>query len=130
MAATGNWKWKAQTHIVMKITGTAPPRPHTQISDASCLREGCHTTSGLSEKNVTFKGVKFSHRAHLGELRRGKKLKCVGCHSQIVQGQHLTVTESTCFICHFYEREKNPEMAACETCHVQTKAKIFIALRR
>ena len=119
-------KWKAQMHVWMKITGTAPPRPHTQISDASCLREGCHSIGDLSEKTISFKGVQFSHRSHLGELRRGKKLRCVTCHSQIVQGAHLTVTESTCFLCHFMKRDEHPEMAECQLCHVKTKAKIFI----
>ena len=119
-------KWKAQTHVVMKITGTAPPRPHTVISDASCLREGCHSTQELKEGNVNFKGVAFSHKTHLSDLRRGKKLKCVSCHSQIVQGEHLTVTETTCFNCHFYDKENHPEIADCQTCHTGSKAKIFI----
>lgn len=119
-------KWKAQMHLWMKLTGTAPPRPHTQISDASCLREGCHNTGDLAEKTLTFKGVRFSHGSHLGELRRGKKLRCVTCHSQIVQGEHLTVTESTCFVCHFMNREEHPEMADCQLCHTQLRAKVFI----
>lgn len=121
-------KWKAQLHVVMKITGTAPPRPHTQISDASCLREdeGCHSTENLAETDIVFKGVSFSHDTHLSELRRGKKLKCVSCHSQIVQGEHLTVTETTCFTCHFYEKAERPELGDCQLCHAQTKAKIYI----
>ena len=36
-------KWQAQTHVVYKITGKEPSRSHTQISDESCLREGCHS---------------------------------------------------------------------------------------
>jgi len=119
-------KWKAQTHVVMQITGTAPPRPHTEISDASCLREGCHSTQDLRKSKITYKGVGFSHDTHLSELRRGKKLKCVSCHSQIVQGKHLTVTETTCFTCHFYKKNEHPEMAKCKLCHTQSKAKIFI----
>ncbi|MDF1553751.1 MAG: NapC/NirT family cytochrome c [Deferrisomatales bacterium] len=119
-------KWQAQTHVVYKITGKEPSRSHTQISDESCLREGCHSLSDLGATDVTFKGVSFNHRSHTGELRAGKRLRCVSCHSQIVQGEHLTVTERTCFVCHFFEREKYPEMAQCRTCHVQTKAKIFI----
>ncbi|MHB8763354.1 MAG: multiheme c-type cytochrome [Deferrisomatales bacterium] len=119
-------KWKAQAHVVMKITGTAPPRPHTQISDGSCLRQGCHSTEDLSAEPVVFKGVSFSHKTHLGELRRGKKLRCVTCHSQIVQGEHLTITESTCFICHFYGEDQDPSLSNCKVCHAQTKAKIYI----
>lgn len=119
-------KWKAQSHVVMMITGMAPPRPHTQISDVSCLRQGCHSTEELAQSELTYKGVKFSHGSHLGDLRRVSQLRCVTCHSQIVQGEHLTVTESTCFICHFYDRENAGHLAECETCHVQTKAKIYI----
>ncbi len=119
-------KWKAQMHVWMKLTGTEPPKPHTQISDASCLREGCHSTGDLAAQTITFKGVRFSHRSHLGELRRGKKLRCVSCHSQIVQGEHLTVTEGTCFVCHFMNREDNPELADCRGCHTKTKLKVFI----
>ncbi|MFU8858422.1 MAG: NapC/NirT family cytochrome c [Deferrisomatales bacterium] len=119
-------KWKAQTHVVLMITGMAPPRPHTQISDVSCLRQGCHSTEELAQADLVYKGVHFSHGSHLGDLRRVSRLRCVTCHSQIVQGEHLTVTESTCFICHFYDREAAPELAECQTCHVQTKAKIYI----
>lgn len=119
-------KWKAQAHIVMKLTGTAPSRPHTQISDGSCLRTGCHSTEKLAEKTTIFKGVDFKHSSHLGDLRRGKKLRCVSCHSQIVQGQHLTITETTCFTCHFYGGERDTKMSECSVCHKQSKAKIFI----
>ncbi|MCK5681246.1 hypothetical protein KAI46_10605, partial [bacterium] len=53
-------------------------------------------------------------------------LKCVSCHSQIVQGEHLTVTETTCFVCHFYDKENHLEISDCQTCHTSTKAKIFV----
>ena len=119
-------KWKAQTHVVMKITGTAPPRPHTEISDSSCLREGCHSTSELKADTINFKGVDFSHETHLDSLRRGKKLKCVSCHSQIVQGEHLTVTETTCFMCHFYDKENHLEISDCQTCHTSSRTKIYV----
>lgn len=119
-------KWKAQSHIVMKITGMAPSRPHTQISDASCLRTGCHSTEVLSKTKTIFKGVDFEHGAHLNDQRRGKKLRCVTCHSQIVQGEHLTITESTCFTCHFYGGDRTAKLADCKICHKQTREKLFI----
>jgi len=119
-------KWQAQTHVVYKITGKEPSRSHTQISNESCQQKGCHSTADLAATEVTFKGVQFSHETHNAELRKGKKLRCVSCHSQIVQGEHLTVTERTCFMCHFYDRATYPEMSQCQTCHVQTKAKIYI----
>ncbi|MCK5916341.1 MAG: hypothetical protein KAG92_09400, partial [Deltaproteobacteria bacterium] len=103
-----------------------PPRPHTEIADSSCLREGCHSTDGIQEHTIDFKGVDFSHETHLNNLRRGKKLKCVSCHSQIVQGEHLTVTETTCFTCHFYDKENHLEISDCQTCHTSSRTKIFV----
>ncbi len=91
-------------------------KPWAEIPDESCLREGCHETR-LLEGEVTFKGVDFSHTTHLSTLRRSKKLRCTSCHSQIVQGEHMVVTESTCFICHFKKSEKTHEVADCRKCH-------------
>jgi hypothetical protein len=51
------------------------------------------------------------------ELRRGKRLRCTSCHSQIVQGTHMTVTTSTCFLCHFKEGHFNEGVGGCTRCH-------------
>jgi hypothetical protein len=59
----------------------------------------------------------FDHTPHLENLRRGKKLRCTSCHSQIVQGSHMTVTTSTCFLCHFKEGMFNEGLGACTRCH-------------
>ncbi|MEW5900976.1 MAG: cytochrome c3 family protein, partial [Acidobacteriota bacterium] len=40
-------------------------------------------------------------------------------HSQIVQGEHITVTESTCFICHFKTSEHYPQINRCSHCHIR-----------
>ena len=75
------------------VTATAGPSPSAEIPDASCLRSGCHETRLLSGR-VDFQGIPFDHGPHLGNLRRGKQLRCTSCHSQIVQGAHMTVTAS------------------------------------
>jgi len=98
------------------VTASEGPRPAAEVPDASCLRSGCHETRLLSGK-VEFEGVSFDHRPHLQELRRGKKLRCTSCHSQIVQGKHMTVTTSTCFLCHFKEGHFNEGLGACTRCH-------------
>ncbi len=98
------------------VTESQGPRPAAEIPDESCLRSGCHDTRLLSGK-VQFKGVTFDHTPHLGDLRRGKKLRCVSCHSQMVQGEHMTVTESTCFLCHFKDTGFNEGIGACTRCH-------------
>jgi len=109
-------KLQAANQVVKYVTGTYGLRPWAEVEDAACLRSGCHVTRKL-EGEVTFQGVRFDHTAHLGELRRGKQLRCTSCHSQIVQGQHLTVTESTCFLCHFKDRPPGDPIAGCTGCH-------------
>ncbi len=82
------------------VTQSESSRPAAEIPDASCLRSGCHETRTLAG-DVDFHGIPFDHKPHLEKLRRGKKLRCTSCHAQIVQGSHMTVTASTCFLCHF-----------------------------
>jgi len=91
-------------------------KPWAEIQDESCLQKGCHDKR-LLEGPVQFKTVAFDHKAHFADLRRGKQLRCTSCHSQIVQGQHITVTESSCFICHFKQTENFPQVSACANCH-------------
>ncbi len=98
------------------VTQSQGPRPAAEVPDASCLRSGCHETRLLSGK-VDFHGIPFDHTKHLGEVRRGKKLRCTSCHSQIVQGRHMAVTTSTCFLCHFKEQFFNEGLGACTRCH-------------
>jgi nitrate/TMAO reductase-like tetraheme cytochrome c subunit len=98
------------------VTASAGPRPVAEIPDASCLRSGCHETRLLSGR-VEFKGLPFDHQHHMGELRRGMELRCTSCHSQIVQGAHMTVTTSTCFLCHFKNQYFNEGLGTCTRCH-------------
>lgn len=104
------------------LTSTQGPRPAAEIPDASCLRSGCHETRLLSGR-VDFDGIPFDHAKHLGKLRRGKQLRCTSCHSQIVQGAHMTVTKSTCFLCHFKDGYFNEGLGACTRCHQIPEAK-------
>ncbi|MFQ6084216.1 MAG: TonB family protein [Candidatus Aminicenantia bacterium] len=91
-------------------------KPWAEIPDESCLRSGCHEKR-LLEGRVNFKTVIFDHKPHSGDLKRGKRLRCTSCHSQIVQGEHITVTEGTCFVCHFKESEHYPNVGKCTICH-------------
>jgi len=54
-------------------------KPAAEVSDASCLRAGCHEKRLLSGKEK-FERVYFDHSPHLTEMRRGKKLRCSSCH--------------------------------------------------
>ncbi|MGB3863250.1 MAG: cytochrome c3 family protein, partial [Candidatus Aminicenantaceae bacterium] len=93
-------------------------KPWAEIRDESCLTEGCHDKR-LLEGQVKFKKVIFDHKIHFEDLKRGKRLQCTSCHSQIVQGEHITVTESTCFICHFKKSEHYPQIDDCSHCHTK-----------
>jgi hypothetical protein len=93
-------------------------KPWAEIPDESCLREGCHDKRILEGK-AKFNKIVFDHKIHFSDLKRGKQLRCTSCHSQIVQGEHITVTNSTCFICHFKESEHYPQISECSHCHHQ-----------
>ncbi|KPJ96187.1 MAG: hypothetical protein AMS18_01415 [Gemmatimonas sp. SG8_17] len=109
-------KIQAANQVVKYVTGTYGMKPWAEIEDAACLRSGCHEQRKL-EGVVVFRGIQFDHAHHLGELRRGKQLRCTSCHSQIVQGDHLRVTESTCYLCHFKETSEGEPIAGCTGCH-------------
>lgn len=93
-------------------------KPWAEIADESCLRQGCHEKR-LLEGQEKFKKIAFDHKIHFSDLKRGKRLRCTSCHSQIVQGEHITVTESTCFICHFKESAHYPRISDCSHCHIK-----------
>ncbi len=96
-------------------------RPWAEIPDESCLRTGCHETRLLKGRVNYKEGVVFDHTPHMGELKRGKKLRCTSCHSQIVQGKHITVTATACYLCHFKTEERGiaPKQAECTVCHAR-----------
>ncbi|PIU48316.1 MAG: hypothetical protein COS94_02755 [Candidatus Hydrogenedentes bacterium CG07_land_8_20_14_0_80_42_17] len=114
------WRGKIQglVQVVKYFTATAGTRPWAEVEDASCMRQGCHQTR-LLEGRVTFhhKNIHFDHKPHLLEMKRGKKLRCTSCHSQMVMGSHISVTTSTCILCHFKDRPPGKPIAGCRGCH-------------
>jgi len=133
-------KWQASSQAVKYITQTYGSKPHAEIRDTSCMRSGCHEKRVLEGK-VNWKiqtqrgttiTIKFDHTPHLTEERRGKHLRCVSCHSQIVQGQHLVVTLDTCFLCHFkgFEHGRNEKTLGdkgCQVCHDAPRSEVQLA---
>ncbi len=112
-------KFQASAQVVKYITRTYSSKPFADVPDESCLRSGCHSNRLLEGKITTTRGIKFDHRPHLTEQRRGRQLRCVSCHSQIVVGKHIEVTYDTCFLCHFREGRKGdePPNVDCAKCH-------------
>ncbi len=107
-------KYEAMSMVVKYFTATYGTKPWAEVDDAACLR--CHDRR-LIEGKVQYHMVTFDHRPHLTETRRGMKLRCTSCHSQIVQGTHIAVTTSTCAICHFKGQAPNAGTGRCLTCH-------------
>ncbi|HEY6867903.1 MAG TPA: NapC/NirT family cytochrome c, partial [Candidatus Eisenbacteria bacterium] len=107
-------KYEALSMVVKYFTGTYGTNPWAEVDDAACLR--CHERRLLEGKEV-FHNVLFDHTPHLTETRRGLRLRCTSCHSQIVQGSHISVTSSTCALCHFKGQPINQETARCRLCH-------------
>lgn len=110
-------KFTAMSMLVNYATGVYKrSKPWAEIEDVKCL--ACHE-SRLLEGRIRFGTIDFDHTPHLTESRRGRTLRCTSCHSQIVQGEHISVTSSTCFLCHFknVREEGRAELAACTKCH-------------
>jgi hypothetical protein len=121
-------KWQdGQLSLVYFVTGKSPTRPHAEIDDVSCLQSGCHKRTDLKNEMV-FKNVLFSHPRHIEQMKRQKQLRCTTCHSQIVQGAHMTVTDVECFICHFYKtRDQKTYVTGCNTCHFEARGDIKVS---
>ena len=107
-------KYEALSMVARYFTATYGTNPWTEVEDSACLE--CHERRLLSGK-VLFGDVLFDHGPHLSELRRGKRLRCTSCHSQIVQGSHITVTATTCTLCHFKDQPAGTGSARCQLCH-------------
>jgi nitrate/TMAO reductase-like tetraheme cytochrome c subunit len=114
IGAEARKKFEALSMVAKYFTGTYGTKPWAEVDDAACLR--CHERR-LLQGMVVFQGVQFDHTPHLTEIRRGLHLRCTSCHSQIVQGTHLTVTSSTCALCHFKGQGINQGYGRCRRCH-------------
>ncbi|PIV20647.1 MAG: hypothetical protein COS40_11655 [Deltaproteobacteria bacterium CG03_land_8_20_14_0_80_45_14] len=121
-----------QLALTYIIIGRGIKKLHYEIDDGNCLQNGCHKKDDL-KGDMIFKNVSFPHGRHLGELRRGINLRCTSCHAQLVQGLHLTVHETNCFICHFYRAGPRGEeeciscaVGGCTSCHIEPKGDIKV----
>ena len=107
-------KYEALSMVARYFTATYGTNPWTEVEDSACLE--CHERRLLSGTEV-FGDILFDHAPHLSELRRGKRLRCTSCHSQIVQGSHITVTATSCTLCHFKNQPAGQGTAKCTLCH-------------
>lgn len=113
-------KYQNLSQVAKYVTRTYNSKPFAEVEDASCLRSGCHSTRLLEGRVVASAGVKFDHRPHLSDKRRGRQLRCTSCHAQMVMGNHMEVTYDTCVLCHFKDRGEGRDLkpiGGCTGCH-------------
>jgi nitrate/TMAO reductase-like tetraheme cytochrome c subunit len=123
-------KYQSITQVVKWATQTYSSKPFAEVEDASCLRSGCHDRRLLQGTVVFKRDIVFDHQPHLEEPRRDRQLRCTSCHSQMVVGTHIEVTESTCFLCHFRGTKTGRQLepiGGCPGCHLPPKGDIKVA---
>lgn len=103
--------------------GRNSTKPNALVGDASCLRNGCHTTESLSAEPITFidDQYKFSHQGHIGATLSGWPVLCTTCHSHFEGEEHFKVSTQVCFICHFSKADAGSTVhlvdTKCWDCH-------------
>lgn len=108
-------------------TGVYNPRPKTIVPDRNCLRSGCHDRRLIESKAIlTKRGINFDHMPHFTEIKRGIKLHCRSCHSDIVQGEHMKVSMNVCFLCHFKGASPDHAVTGCPSCHTAPKQPVVV----
>ncbi len=90
--------------------------PRAEVDDRNCLQDGCHESRLITGPVEWIRDINFDHAHHIGPGVRGMDLRCTSCHSQIVQGAHMEVTQETCFLCHFKNLPRGVAVSGCR-CH-------------
>jgi nitrate/TMAO reductase-like tetraheme cytochrome c subunit len=126
-----NWKSHLKgkinglVQVIDYVTGRYSEKPMAKISDASCLRQGCHDKEKLKVKKIMFKNkVEFRHSTHwreFADLGESVQLRCATCHMWLTFDKHIAVDENTCLICHFKNVPVKQLTTQCLTCHTDLK---------
>ncbi len=107
----------ATVNTLKYITGLYNPVPRARVANANCLQPGCHPNR-LEQGKVQMGAITFDHNFHMEQtLRGGNRLWCTSCHGQMVQGQHMKVDQSVCFLCHFKGAPAGQSATGCPSCH-------------
>jgi cytochrome c nitrite reductase small subunit len=116
------WRLAISGAWLRYAAGVYSTQLRAEVPDGRCL--ACHEHQDLDSDQTFLKNIHFSHRDHLGEARRGKRLHCTSCHSgtgvavaEAGHETHVRVDESVCFTCHFKGAEKGRAATGCLVCH-------------
>ncbi len=116
------WRHAISATYLRYALGLYTTQLRAEVPDERCL--SCHEHQNLDPDKPFLKNIHFSHKNHLGELRRGKRLHCTSCHSgtgvamaEAGSETHVRVDEAVCFTCHFKGAEKGQAVTGCLVCH-------------
>lgn len=102
-------------YLLRYIAGSYNPRPRAEVDDKVCL--DCHEAQNLKKQTAFEMNISFNHSDHLGDLKRGKKLRCTSCHARGEFEEHFVVNKNVCFTCHFKGAERGHSVTSCNVCH-------------
>lgn len=117
----------ALSQVASFVTHRYDVKPHAEVSNAACQRIGCHVTI-TENKDVFFEErIHFDHSIHHDAMVSGRDLPCATCHQQETETDHIGITSSTCFLCHFHGSGAAAERTSdCMTCHGPPEGPITI----
>lgn len=110
------------TYLLRYMTASYNRRPQADVKTTSCLH--CHAEEALKGEITYRRGIRFNHEHHLGQMRRGKKLRCTSCHATGMPDAHLSVDTEACFLCHFKDADKGRAFTSCNACHGVPQGKV------
>ncbi len=117
----------ALSQVVSFVTHRYDAKPHAEVSNAACQRMGCHATISQNTDVLFEDRVHFDHSIHHDAMVEGRDLPCSVCHHQETQTDHIGITSSTCFLCHFHGNGSAADKTSdCKTCHGPPEGPITI----
>jgi nitrate/TMAO reductase-like tetraheme cytochrome c subunit len=117
----------ALSQVVSFVTHRYDAKPHAEVSNAACQRMGCHVTISQNTDVFFEDKVHFDHSIHHDAMVEGRDLPCSVCHHQETQTDHIGITSSTCFLCHFHGNGAAADKTSdCKTCHGPPEGPITI----
>ena len=102
------------------MVGRVGTKPNAYVTDASCLRSGCHSVEEITSTTIDYQGVKFTHDHHVNKVVDGISITCGTCHSHFEGDKHFSVNNDSCFACHFLREGQTNERLVqtnCQDCH-------------
>ena len=105
-------------YLLRYIAGSFNPRPRAEVNDKICL--DCHKEQNLKKRTAFAMNISFNHSEHLGDLKRGKKLRCTSCHARGDE-EHFIIDKNICFTCHFKGAVRGHSVTNCNVCHGSPK---------